>query len=78
MHKLNEEANQRLGEMQSQEVKQFNQIDSKFKRMKDFEFETQLRELVAECIAPIRVRVLENCDSIGSLNKDSIRFKSQI
>jgi len=48
--------------MHPEEVKQFHKIDGKYKRMKEFEFETQLRELVSECIAPIRQKLLDNCD----------------
>jgi len=47
-------------DMVPEEVEQFARIGSTFSKMQDFQLETMLRELVAECVAPLREKVIMN------------------
>ena len=46
--------------MKPAEVEQFSKISATFSKMKDFQLETMLRELVADCVAPLRDKVMSN------------------
>ena len=47
-------------DMVPEEVEQFARIGSTFSKMQDFQLETMMRQLVAECVAPLREKVIMN------------------
>ena len=59
--------------MKDEEREQHSRIDKKFNNMEMYQFETQLRELVGECIAPIRERVLNHNEEIAFSQKEMLK-----
>ena len=65
MNILNQETNKIAHLLKDEEREEHSKIDKKFHNMEMYQFETQLRELVGECIAPIRERVLFHNEDIA-------------
>jgi hypothetical protein len=51
---LHKEASMMVANMVPDEVTQFHQLDAKIKNMERFEVETSLRDLVNQCLDPLR------------------------
>ena len=69
MNQLEDDAKSKLQNMLPEEIEQFSHIDAKYRNIERFKFETQLREIVGECIGPLRERVIANNDRIGVIDK---------
>ena len=54
MTNLDSEAKKLVPEMTPEEREQHQIIDKKFHNLENYAFETQLRELVEQCIKPVR------------------------
>jgi predicted secreted Zn-dependent protease len=50
MEQLQGVANSKLNSMSKSEIEQHHRIDIKYRNLEEYQFETQLRELVADCI----------------------------
>lgn len=57
-------------DMKKEERDQFRNMEKEYNDIQTYKFETQLRELVGECINPIRLLVYDNNEKLGSVQKD--------
>ena len=64
--------------MLQEELDQVFKIDTKFKEIEEFSFENKLREIVSECIGPLRERVIQNHEDISNMTKDFVRQAHKI
>ena len=78
MEQLEKEAELKAPDMSSSELDQFQRVDAKYRNMQNYQFETLLREICAECIEPLRKRVISNNEQIASMTKESLVHADKI
>ena len=78
MPELDRDADQKAADMNSAEQDQFHRIDAKHRNMQNYQFETLLREICAECIEPLRRRVIVNNEQIAEITKNSLVHADKI
>ena len=78
MPELDRDADQRAADMSTEELDQFHRIDARHRNMQNYQFETLLREICAECIEPLRRRVMVNNEQIAEMTKDSLVHADKI
>jgi len=60
MDQLEVIADEMAQHMETNELEQHRQIDKKYKDLKTYQFDNKLREIVNECVKPLRSRLLKN------------------
>lgn len=65
MEQLEAQADEMAQHMPEDELEQHRQIDKKYKDLKSYQFDNKLREIVNECIKPLRLRLLRNNEQIA-------------
>jgi len=70
MQQMDSEFQDQIHYMKEDEREQFHKIDSKYVDMQSFQFETQLRQIVGDCMGPVREKVILNNEQIANLLKD--------
>ena len=78
MPELDRDADQRATDMSTEELDQFHRIDARHRNMQNYQFETLLREICAECIEPLRKRVIVNNEQIAEMTKDNLVHADKI
>ena len=60
------------------EIEQHYRIDIKYRNLEEYQFETQLRELVADCIQPVRDRLIANNKQLVEISKFNLKVEKDI
>jgi hypothetical protein len=72
MDQLEAQADRMAQHMPGDELDQHRSIDAKNKDLKSYQFDTKLREIVNECVGPLRARLILNNEQIAGLSKGAI------
>ena len=64
--------------MNKNEIEQHHRIDIKYRNLEEYQFETQLRELVADCIQPVRDWLIANNKQLVDITKFNSKVEKDI
>lgn len=78
MEQLDKEAEDKAADMSTAELDQFQRAGAQYRNLQNYQFETLLREICADCIAPLRERVINNDERIASMTKESLVHADKI